>query len=750
MSLPRPSPARYSTPPSSPPITPSSTPPSTPLSSSSPPSTPPPSRTPPSTSPTALPLPNPPELFSTPISNRGVTLHAATSNHYVYKEAHVRAAAELKDRYEKVSIEAFLKLLPKGPKGMPEPDYAAVSRVAKIVPETAQYVPFIKAMKNYLANDWYLIDTSKSADVSPAVQFFSGSGIKPDMGLYAGKRGPKQKVTDASAVDVFGEFKIDDVDDPFYVHKVHSSDTATARDTRGQIVLYINAIQATQPRTRVFFFFILRDQCRLFCHSRAGSLYTDPFNYTKHSYLHEFFWRLTHASLSERGHDTSLKPVKGVQSDLGAARKALQLKEQDVLYEVDVGDRTFYISQPFTVHHHYPVGRGTRCYAAYDPKESDPNRKFILKDCWRNSKYPVEHVTYQQLKQAGVSHIPNAVVGADVGVEGSFQETELCGIHLVHYRLVLDIFGLPLSKAPSTYAFMRAIFHALTAHHDACSKAKLLHRDISSGNIIIHEGDGYLIDWERAKGLDDREVRANERTGTWQFLSIRLLQNPRLPHLIRDDLESFIYVVIHGAISFAQNNMTPSERLFFLRLFEHSEKEASSARLLLINGLAQLKLTTSHFRMLLHELVSLVRPLYLDEPESSNFVKDLFVSTMPVPPVVIQFPPGAVQTIFTRLHDQLYTHTRIIEIFSKAEANEVWRNTMVPDWKQNEVSPPHPSTDPLQLKFARDLNYRSLISSYRTTDNPSPPQTPILSSKLPTTPAALQMTLPLAIPVPAT
>ncbi|KAF5383350.1 hypothetical protein D9757_008377 [Collybiopsis confluens] len=506
-------------------------------------------------------------------------------------------------------------------------------------------------MEKYLANDWYLIDTSKSADVSPAVQFFSGSGIKPDMGLYAGKRRPKQKVTDASAVDVFGEFKIDDVDDPFYVHKVRSSDTATARDTRGQIALYINAIQATQQRTRVFFFFILRDRCRLFCHSRAGSLYTDPFNYTEHPYLHEFFWRLTHASLSERGHDTSLKLVKGVQSDLDAARKALQLKEQDVLYEVDVGNRTFYISQPFTVHHHYPVGRGTRCYAAYDPKESGPNRKFILKDCWRNSKYLVEHVTYQQLKKAGVSHIPNAVVGANVGVKGSFQETELCGIHLVHYRLVLDIFGLPLSKAPSTYAFTRAIFHAITAHRDACDKAKLLHRDISSGNIIIHEGDGYLIDWERAKSLDDKEIRANEGTGTWQFLSIRLLRNPRLLHLIRDDLESFIYVVIHGAISFAQNNMTPSGRLFFLRLFEHSENEASSARLLLVDGLARLKLSTSHFRMLVHELVSLVRPLYLDEPDISSFVKDLMISAMPAPPDAIQFPPDAVQKIFTQLHD---------------------------------------------------------------------------------------------------
>jgi serine/threonine protein kinase len=39
------------------------------------------------------------------------------------------------------------------------------------------------------------------------------------------------------------------------------------------------------------------------------------------------------------------------------------------------------------------------------------------------------------------------------------------------------------------------------AHMDAYN-AGILHRDISPGNIIIHEGSGLLIDWDLSKPID--------------------------------------------------------------------------------------------------------------------------------------------------------------------------------------------------------------------------------------------------------
>jgi serine/threonine protein kinase len=55
---------------------------------------------------------------------------------------------------------------------------------------------------------------------------------------------------------------------------------------------------------------------------------------------------------------------------------------------------------------------------------------------------------------------------------------------------------------------------AFAGHSEAATKAKILHRDISMGNILItSDGNGILIDWELSKDLSAKtEVRVNERT----------------------------------------------------------------------------------------------------------------------------------------------------------------------------------------------------------------------------------------------
>jgi len=51
------------------------------------------------------------------------------------------------------------------------------------------------------------------------------------------------------------------------------------------------------------------------------------------------------------------------------------------------------------------------------------------------------------------------------------------------------------------------------AHSHAFNFAKLLHRDISAGNIILtDEGKGLLIDWELAKKVDESGSRRPDRT----------------------------------------------------------------------------------------------------------------------------------------------------------------------------------------------------------------------------------------------
>ena len=101
------------------------------------------------------------------------------------------------------------------------------------------------------------------------------------------------------------------------------------------------------------------------------------------------------------------------------------------------------------------------------------------------------------------------------------------------------------------------------AHSHAFSVAKILHRDISAGNIILtDEGKGLLIDWELAKMMGEGGSRRPDRTvscpahtilsctyhhnldqGTWQFMSANLLRHPGTVHTLTDDLESFLHVL---------------------------------------------------------------------------------------------------------------------------------------------------------------------------------------------------------------
>jgi len=43
----------------------------------------------------------------------------------------------------------------------------------------------------------------------------------------------------------------------------------------------------------------------------------------------------------------------------------------------------------------------------------------------------------------------------------------------------------------------------LLAHSDAMTKVQVLHGDLSANNFILHEGTGYLIDFDHAAILEE-------------------------------------------------------------------------------------------------------------------------------------------------------------------------------------------------------------------------------------------------------
>ncbi|ESK86363.1 hypothetical protein Moror_5010, partial [Moniliophthora roreri MCA 2997] len=99
-------------------------------------------------------------------------------------------------------------------------------------------------------------------------------------------------------------------------------------------------------------------------------------------------------------------------------------------------------------------------------------------------------------------------------------------------------------------------------HQVAYDEAKILHRDISSGNILISEDgkSGFLIDWDFSKPVVDRETpRQHERTGTWQFMSAKLLLGKATCHKRADDLESFFHVLCWVLLKHGPHSLTATK-----------------------------------------------------------------------------------------------------------------------------------------------------------------------------------------------
>ncbi|KAH8099749.1 hypothetical protein BXZ70DRAFT_907768 [Cristinia sonorae] len=129
-----------------------------------------------------------------------------------------------------------------------------------------------------------------------------------------------------------------------------------------------------------------------------------------------------------------------------------------------------------------------------------------------------------------------------------------------HHRVVQDLL-YPLSAAKSSKELVKAIkntIECLKSAHDA----GVMHRDISSGNVMVDEkGVGILNDWDHALIIDENRVAASRRTGTWQFLSIALGLNPRKVHDILDDLESCYWVLLYQALHHFESNEKTRETL---------------------------------------------------------------------------------------------------------------------------------------------------------------------------------------------
>ncbi len=209
-------------------------------------------------------------------------------------------------------------------------------------------------------------------------------------------------------------------------------------------------------------------------------------------------------------------------------------------------EREFLVGKPHFVTDSL-VGRCTRGYVAYD---LHTKRLCFLKDYWRPcvpGRTRPEHLVYERLNSCGVQNIATLICGGDVGglraqqtlIQGLLTHMEKPPVPRVHYRLATEEIGLPLEDFKNfkelAMIFYDAIIgksvralpaivlmqttHSSAAHHEAWTLAKVLHRDISIGNILIDPvtRKGILIDWDLCRFIWELALGPTEPDRTVRF-----------------------------------------------------------------------------------------------------------------------------------------------------------------------------------------------------------------------------------------
>ncbi|KAJ7086189.1 hypothetical protein C8R44DRAFT_539879, partial [Mycena epipterygia] len=103
-----------------------------------------------------------------------------------------------------------------------------------------------------------------------------------------------------------------------------------------------------------------------------------------------------------------------------------------------------------------------------------------------------------------------------------------------------------LASGPELTDAIRGIFKCYRWLYE---KARVIHRDISLGNLMYRTKNGQIFgvlnDFDLSLLIDADDLStSNQRTGTKPFMAIDLLVPQPLAHRYRHDLESLFYVIL--------------------------------------------------------------------------------------------------------------------------------------------------------------------------------------------------------------
>ncbi|KAG1755940.1 hypothetical protein EDB19DRAFT_443028 [Suillus lakei] len=503
-------------------------------------------------------------------------------------------------------VHRFLDLLPKAD-GLPV--------IANLKGEE-EFWPILRKFTTNLD----FVETSSCPDPSVVV---GGYEFQPDVALY-NSGSTRNGVTDMSAMEAWIIVKPSMDQDPFddpelnedfnatcscteedplpcsnyrRYHQFESSDKQCI-STRAHMVACTNAFFATQFRRFGFSILLCGSWARFVYWDRSGAVVSRRFDYKMDfTPLAEFLWRLNCASSGARGVDVSVLPVTLPEIQDSSVRELLGLGSSEPLYGFIVPIDTALQNskdaegRPLPTHHFYVGPRPafqqcslreqrSRAFPVWDIQQK---RVVFFKESWRYEAITSETEMYRELHSRRISNIPTFEHGGDMSAFGARTNTHLfnhawwsCTRNrkarrtLIQHRIILLGVERTLNKFKSSEEFLIVMRDAVKAHQEAYESHGLLHRNISMENIgITSDGRGLLMGWECCAFIS-RGGLWETQMGTLPFMSAALLAESakKNRHVLEDDLESFLHVMMYTLVRYFPSKMNAEERNAFFQIFE--------------------------------------------------------------------------------------------------------------------------------------------------------------------------------------
>ncbi|KAI9509887.1 hypothetical protein F5148DRAFT_1147929 [Russula earlei] len=382
--------------------------------------------------------------------------------------------------------------------------------LSEFIPKASQDRPAINfnfEHNSVSQNEGHFIKMIKACRLCPQLTFINTTSrpdgsipFKPDISIYCS--GPPEKPLDWKAVDLWIKNK-NKGDDIFL--------TPTAYKICGQLITYASTLHHSQFCLFSFAIVLFSKSGRLLQWDRSGLIYSKPFNWVeKHNTLFEFIWRLNFLSDTDCGQDTTvISVVPNDEATVAISKlneyKGLMIKKvkpKDLCkflvhddHAADGQQLKFYITAGPIWHMETLFGRSTFGYIAYDIK----SLKLIIEGPRRK--------------------------GTCIGnYTGRKCLTSWCLVELAMFlcHRTMQIRFRLLCKGQRRKTMRKGkgktngawVDQTLTPHAVAYKRTKILHRDVSAGNILIRkDGSGILIDWDLSKKEDmDAQPRGPSQT----------------------------------------------------------------------------------------------------------------------------------------------------------------------------------------------------------------------------------------------